>query len=1604
MNLEEKWHWKERKLTCRVHPETGNPAGDDLRARFVELAGKDLEEMNKMYDTLGMMKETKRRKEVEKKGVHIDHKADKKFNEVLTRKHILGATELALEKMAEKEQFQEETVTQKNLKKQFNRLPVSPPARVLLQIQRERSKPPTTVDTEDIAAKQAKLEKKLERQRNKRLLAMKATEGSNESKEKSKKFTEELMAKTFKPQNFGDLFGTNGEYLKSMLYMSRMAGNLDKSSRLNNPKSQIGTDAFDLVREDEMNENKEEKDKERDDENSNSSQTATDLNQKLYCAVSLCNWSRNPSNAARLAAEGGVRAIMLLVVENDPRILKYSSAAFRFMSEVPQLANAMIDEGAVTIINDVVKVPIDEFASTNLAVALVNLTRINGKEAYLAEGTMGIALQNIILNRPELSALCARGLYNLTCVDVMYPQMDKLVRTIISISSSNVSSVRHICVAALCNISDLRLMRLKMVDEGTISVLGSVARHAPTRTRRVCAVIMQNLSALKACRVDMVLRSCVHVAHGLSSDKDPIILRCVGLTLARLSTESANCVRIIQEFGVNALCNIAMKFPTVAGISQPVSTAFQLLASQPRVRVQVVQNGCVTSIAQLLHSSKDSFTLQNSLYALCNLLLESENHLPIVQQGLILTIINMADSEDELIRDLCALALFNLSRAEDSRKHVVNAGAVVSLIKLTSQKEATTKQRCAHALCNVCTYEQGVPRMVDEGIIPALVRLLGEDDVTVHYACAALCHLCSTLENSVIITESGGVPSLVEGTIRGDMITKQFCGAVISALSLHDTCKVKLCDSGAIGALKALADLTDDASKQRCLVAFANISTEESVRTKMVEEGVVGVIAGLIGNSYQEKNYICCAKALCNLACAPSTRLQVAQEGGVHTLLMISLVHSVDRHTKVLCVNALYNLLDDTTVDYMVGEGITTSIANLCKLDDEKVVQLCAKMFNYLTKFSNAMTVMMERTSLTCSAIDKMLLGGRDADTKMIAARTTANLALAEDKVVHDAIIDGGGLDVLSKGALLDGAKEASMQCIAALFLCCREERFLAMMGSIHVGDSMVQLSLNGVNQDETKNVLISKIIATLAHDESSRRFLHTSATCAPNMLALIKANTSVECGRWLAQALCFMCVGIPEPYSLVELGAVNAIIALSNLNDSTPVISSSVVEVIRLLIQGDARSNVDLAQASILGIFMNAIRQQKVGPGAKANETLYNIAVSMFHMVQVSPEVRLALAASDDCLPVMEALLRHRYCSELAVAAMFHLLNDGKTRPFSCSPAIGEALLDVLKNAPHKDTLYNGVSAIYVMSKYPDSRAYLSDSPINADQFLLQVNADDDAKLKANIARAMKNLQSDANEAIEEGVVASLIAISLEGKQQKTKVGDDTRKVEVHEFASRPLADLGYEQFDSQAYFWYCTKDFSIGGEAGQGPSHPQPPHMEEADGTYKQFSVEELDSQEQEGKAKMGFAKMQIPAETKELYILSDEDFKIKEDGESQVDDAASNLGGAESQMIPGGAMEDSVVLGGADGLEAGSIVSADVMPATGAPVNEGSLVASSMDSKNEYKPDADFEQDPAEETKASEKTKIGSKKTAPRVAPGQDKGSKDVSEKAAQLGLYK
>lgn len=1292
MDLSEKWRWSKRKLLCRVRPETGNPAGDDLRERFAELAGADLNGL------LTEMKLQKKKREEKDKGVSVDYDADKKFREMLGRSHVLGASRFALEEMAVAEHAAATTVTQKNLKKVFARIPESPPRRVLLEIQRERSKPLRLPDQDEMAAASAKLQKKLEKEYRKRRAALEASEREEEAKRRAAGGFEEaestlmnLYATALPHYTSPDLFSSNGPYLGSMIYLSRNGETMNKSHRISGGTAsgddyEMGFLQAALLAAQKKQEEEEERARKAEEERMAalvSESSANDIGAKLYCAAALCNWSRNSANAARLAAEGGVRAIIQLSLESDPRITRFCAAAFRFMSDHSVLSLSMIDEGAVVTISDMVKSTGDEFIITNLCIALVNLTLVHGREASLVEGTIVLAFTNISAMRPELTALSARGLYNLTCVDNSYPLIDRVIRYLISLSSSNASNVKHICASALCNLSDLKQMRARLIEESICSALSTLCRNTPTRTRRVCAVILQNLSATKSCRVEMVIRSAVHVAHSLSHDSDPIILRCVGLTLARLSMEAANCQRIIHEYGITALSKIASKYPAVPGISQPVATAFQMLASRPGVRVQAVQEGCVTALAVLMRSSQDAFTLQNCIFALCQLLTEAENHLPIVQQGLLITLVALSQPQqtNDQVKHLCALALLNFSKSEDSHKHMVNAGCISAIIALAAgapKTDVVSRRRCANALCNVSSYDAGRVRMVSDGIIPALVGLLRDDVQTIHYACTALCRLCSSVEYATNIVDAGAVPSLVQYALKGERETKQFCGSVLSALSQFASCRAMLCEMGCISALKSQSDLPDDVSQLRCLVAFANISCELSVQEQMVNEGVVEIIASLVANSYHEMNYSCCAKALCNLACSPATRLAVAKGGGVQALMLISMVHSVNKETKLLCVQALGNLLDDATVPFMLDEGLTTSLANLCKIDDpsHRVKHLCACMFNQLCRYQEAMFKIVEKPPVT-SAIYAMA-ESEHPETAVTSCRTTANLLLCGGPVRQKAVANGA-LRVMEKGITL-ADQGAVAQCLAALLHAAQDTSFLQP-----IARSSLPLTLIGVAKAARGEMLshAAKTLSMLAHGASSRPFLQTREHAAAliELICSDALSSQPHAAQWLALALQHMSNGFSDSLQLVQLGAAAALQYLHDL-DCPPEVEAelalSAAETLRCLCGASEEAVAELASPSIVAILSRATAAASSNmPGADLK--LSSAAGVMYSIASAGPKARIAVG-TPECVETLCLLAKHSAGAEQTIAALFLFLNDPKTRYSFANEAVCRAIVSIFE------------------------------------------------------------------------------------------------------------------------------------------------------------------------------------------------------------------------------------------------------------------------------------------------------------------------------------
>ena len=76
-------------------------------------------------------------------------------------------------------------------------------------------------------------------------------------------------------------------------------------------------------------------------------------------------------------------------------------------------------------------------------------------------------------------------------------------------------------------------------------------------------------------------------------------------------------------------------------------------------------------------------------------------------------------------------------------------------------------------------------------------------------------------------------------------------------------------------------------------------------------------------------------------------------------------------------------------------------------------------------------------------------------------------------------------------------------------------------------------------------------------------------------------------------------------------------------------------------------------------------------------------------------------------------------------------------------------------------EAMSNVVLSVFNLTKLPPCRALLTSASV--DRMLLKLSQGNSPKIKANCTNALKNLSSDAAEAIDEGTVAALIAISLE-------------------------------------------------------------------------------------------------------------------------------------------------------------------------------------------------------------------------------------------------
>ncbi|CAM9728901.1 unnamed protein product, partial [Ectocarpus sp. 12 AP-2014] len=262
----------------------------------------------------------------------------------------------------------------------------------------------------------------------------------------------------------GDLFGTGGTYMEGMVYMSRMpVGGKEGQSRLSKrsgdgPKRSTGTDGSndtdhglnsERVTGDSVSSG------EGDPQPTNEQiPSQRELEAKIQCASTLLSWSTHRDNAQRLAKEGAVEAVLRLC-KTDHLILRgYCSAILKQFAATPILREKLVARGGVPVIADMASQCRKEVVQSNCMVALVNITCINGQEAKMVEDGLVLSMVMIMSEQEDFGRLCA--------------------------------TVKQSCASAFCNLADLPSMHARLIEEGAVSTIGSIARGASTKTRRIC--------------------------------------------------------------------------------------------------------------------------------------------------------------------------------------------------------------------------------------------------------------------------------------------------------------------------------------------------------------------------------------------------------------------------------------------------------------------------------------------------------------------------------------------------------------------------------------------------------------------------------------------------------------------------------------------------------------------------------------------------------------------------------------------------------------------------------------------------------------------------------------------------------------------------------------------------------------------------------------------------------------------------------------------------------------------------------------------------------------------------------------------------------------
>ncbi|GAB9472415.1 hypothetical protein Gpo141_00009593 [Globisporangium polare] len=831
--------------------------------------------------------------------------------------------------------------------------------------------------------------------------------------------SEFTSARAFRPY-LGDMFGTRGEYIDGMLYMSRMKRSLQitfgGSSGLNtnalwgdmtrseghhvlkdgisdalsaatsagstssNPGlgGSVGaTPAAMIMAPTNLSRAKSSSFTAggRDDAAlGGGGEESVQMKQRRRCALTLSNWSSNSENAVLMVQENVVEALMLLCKANDSVTRLHCVTALMNLSHVNELRQVIVRQGAVKTVSEIVDETEDKTLRTACAITLCNLCCLEGEEEVLVEDGAVSALSVLITEQPKVSWLCRSALFNLTCVREPYQKIESVLKMFITLTTSSGSGggggggsgasspedCDEITAKALCNLSNFKRVRLRLMEEGIVGAIASLIHINTPDIQEMLAYVMLNLSALKACRSEMVAKGCMGTLVSLTGATSASTAKLlIASTLFNLSKEAGNRLRMVFEgllLLVNELCRGSMGYAGGEVLRTVCARTLYNISCNEDTRVKLVERDGVSILSSLSRRTNDNNAKKMCTLALCNLLGVQQAAADIMNAGAITALIQLSMTPDQSLetKRLFSKALHGLCEHSETRDAVTRAGVIPAILYLSSSGDEASspngessranagliseiRARCTAALACLAADEGLSIHVCNVQVVLCVTKILVLERSRVaieRFCCSCLSLLCRDEECSQIMADEGAIQVVLSTCMEtSDLETKASCCHVLASMSCHPSCCMALVRMGVISVLATLAKIKEDKGVQRCCaITLANLSVEPSIRDILVTAGIVTILA-MLSNSYSEESQRDCAKVLCNLSCVPGNEAHLVREGAIGVLMMISMLRAVNASTKETCARALFNLLNAETIKAMVQDGLVKILPAFATLE-----------------------------------------------------------------------------------------------------------------------------------------------------------------------------------------------------------------------------------------------------------------------------------------------------------------------------------------------------------------------------------------------------------------------------------------------------------------------------------------------------------------------------------------------------------------------------------------------------------------------------------------------------------------------------------------------